>query len=89
MPTLGPEETAPPGDYPHHLNVLTKGSVESIELGAILNRIDLAIRRLAPDDEFHRAMAASLQSRMIVLLERRWNVIENGQPSLALRSWRS
>jgi hypothetical protein len=79
-----PEETMPPGDYPHHLNVLAEGSVESIELGATLNRIDLAIRRLAPDDEFHRSMADSLRNRMIVLLERRWNLIENGQPSLAL-----
>jgi hypothetical protein len=77
-----PEEALPPGSYPHHLNVLAKGSVESIELGAVLNRIEAAIRRLTPDDEFHRSIAASLQVRMMALMEQRWTLIENGHRSL-------
>jgi hypothetical protein len=81
-----PDEPPPPGDYPRHLPPpLVKGGVESVELGAILNRIDLAIRRLAPQDEFHRSIAASLQTRMVELLQQRWNLIENGLPTL---SWR-
>jgi Protein of unknown function (DUF4239) len=80
-----PDELPPPGDYPRHLNPLVKGGVESVELGAILNRIDLAIRRLTPQDEFHRSLAGNLQTRMTELLQQRWSLIENGLPSL---SWR-
>ncbi len=77
-----PDETPPAGNYPRDLDVLAKGSVESVALGAILNRIDVAIRRLAPADEFHRSIADSLQRRVLALLEQRWSLIENAQPSL-------
>jgi hypothetical protein len=77
-----PEEPPPPGVYPGHLNPMVKGDVESIELGAKLNRIDLALHRLTPQDEFHRSIASTLQSRMTELLQQRWSLIENGQPSL-------
>jgi hypothetical protein len=80
-----PDEPPPPGVYPRRLNPLVKGGVESVELGAILSRIDLAIRRLTPADDFHRSIASSLQSRMTELLQQRWSLIENGLPSL---SWR-
>ncbi len=78
-----PEEPAPPGSYPRHLAPLVKGSVESMELGAVLNRIDLAIRHLTPEDAFHASIAASLQSRMVDLRQQRRELIENGQPSLS------
>jgi len=76
-------EPAPPGNYPRHLHPLVEGGMESLELGAILRRIDLAIRRLAPDDGFHRSIAASLQTRMTELLQQRRDLLENGEPSLS------
>lgn len=78
-----PNETPPPGTYPVHLHVLVPGGEESIELSELLNRLDLAIRRLLPDDEFHRSIAASLQSRMVDLLQERLNLLSSGQPSLS------
>jgi len=78
-----PNETLPPGAYPVHLHVLIPGGVESIELSALLNRLDLAIHRLVPDDEFHRSIAASLQTRMVDLLQQRLNLISSGQPALS------
>ena len=76
-------EPAPQGNYPRHLNPLVEGGMESLELGAILRRIDLAIRRLEPDDAFHRSIAASLQIRMTELLQQRRDLLENGEPSLS------
>ena len=78
-----PAEPAPDGSYPRHLTPLVKGSFESIELGTVLNRIDLAIRRLTPEDPFHASIATSLRSRMVDLREQRRALIENGQPSLS------
>ncbi len=49
----------------------------------VLNRIDLAIRRLAPDDPFHGSLAADLRTRMVALLEQRWDLIVNAEPSLS------
>jgi hypothetical protein len=78
-----PEEPAPPGGYPRHLTPLVQGSFESTELGAVLNRIDMAIRHLTPEDAFHTSIAASLQNRMVDLRQRRRELIENGPPSLS------
>jgi hypothetical protein len=78
-----PDETPPSGIYPIHLNPLIPGGVESVELGAVLNRIDLAIRRLTPDDAFQRSVASSLQSRMVDLLQRRWDLLASAQGSLS------
>jgi hypothetical protein len=78
-----PDETPPSGAYPTHLNPLIQGGVESVELGAVLNRIDLGIRRLTPDDAFQRSVASSLQSRMVDLLQQRWNLIASAQGSLS------
>lgn len=77
------DETPPPGDYPHRLATFADGSVESVKLTTILHRIDLAIHHLAPDDDFHRSVAATLRLRMDALQDQRWNLIENAQPSLS------
>jgi hypothetical protein len=77
-----PGEPAPPGDYPRHLQAIGPGSVESVQLGDILDHIDLAIRRLAPQDDFHRSLAASLEARMHDLQAQRWDLIENSLPTL-------
>lgn len=78
-----PEEPLPEGAYPHRLTPLAKGSFESIELGTVLNRIDLAIRHLTPEDAFHQSIATSMRSRMVDLRQQRRELIENGQPSLS------
>ncbi len=78
-----PDEPAPPGQYPRHLNPVAKGSIESVELGAVLSQIDVAIRRLSPDDAFHRSMLPSLQGGITSVQDRRWAMIANGEPSLS------
>jgi hypothetical protein len=78
-----PDEAAPSGDYPRQLNRVGNNSLESVELGVVLNQIDMAIRHLTPDDAFHRSIAAGLQNRMAALLERRWDLIVNAEPSLS------
>ena len=78
-----PDEAAPPGNYPHHLKRASDNSLESIELGTVLNRVDLAIHRLTPDDPFHSSLAAGLRTRMVALLEQRWDLIVNAEPSLS------
>jgi hypothetical protein len=37
-----------------------------------------------PVDAFHHSVAGALQARMVALLDQRWNLIENAQPSLSL-----
>jgi hypothetical protein len=49
----------------------------------LLPRIDLAIRRLTPDDAFHSSLAGDLRTRMVALLEQRWDLIVNANPSLS------
>jgi hypothetical protein len=77
-----PSEPAPPGDYPRVSNSRGDGSLESVELGALLNKIDLAIRRLSPQDNFHQSIAASLRTRIVTLIDQRWMLIENSHRSL-------
>jgi hypothetical protein len=78
-----PEEPEPQGDYPRQLTPMFKGSFESIELGTVLNRIDMAIRHLTPQDAFHDSIAITLRNRMVELRQQRRELIENGQTSLS------
>jgi hypothetical protein len=78
-----PDEPAPPGNYPRHLRRVGDNELESAELGALLNQIDMAIRHLTPDNAFQSSIAASLQTRMVALLDQRWNLIVNAEPSLS------
>jgi hypothetical protein len=78
-----PDEPPPPGNYPHHPTQTGSNSLESTELGDVLNRIDLAIRHLTPDDAFHSSIAAGLRTRMAALLDQRWDLIVNAEPSLS------
>jgi hypothetical protein len=77
-----PDEPAPPGQYPRHLHALERGSIESPDLGEILDHIDLALRHLSPQDPFHHSLATTLQNRMLTLQEQRWSLIDNSQPTL-------
>jgi hypothetical protein len=78
-----PDEPPPPGNYPRHLKRVGDNTIESVELGAVLNQIDMAIRHLTPDDAFHQSIAAGLRTRMAALLEARWDLIANAEPSLS------
>ena len=77
------DEPAPPGDYPHRLATVSQGSVESVALTAILDRIDLAIRALQPADPLHQTLAADLRARMNALLVQRLQLIENARPAIS------
>jgi hypothetical protein len=78
-----PDEAAPPGNYPRHLKHAGNSNLESVRLGAVLHQIDSAIRHLTPDDAFHSSIAAALRTRMAELLEQRWDLIVNAEPSLS------
>ncbi len=78
-----PDEPRPPGDYPISLRVLSPGSVESVALSAVLNRVDLAIRSLQPDSPLRQSLAPDLKQRMTDLLEQRLSLIENARPSIS------
>lgn len=78
-----PDEPAPTGSYPTHLTAMGPGSIEAEELGALLMRIDGAIRRLEPADKFHQQLAAQLVERMTETLEVRWRLIETAQSTVS------
>jgi hypothetical protein len=78
-----PEDPPPPGNYPRNLTRMSPGSVESVELTGLLDRIDVAIRTLQPTDDFHRGLATALQNRVTALLDRRLALIENARPSIS------
>jgi hypothetical protein len=77
-----PDEPRPPGNYPVRLHRLDTGSQEATMLSVVLNRIDLAIRALAPKDDTQRALSADLQVRMKTLLDQRLPLIENARPAI-------
>jgi hypothetical protein len=77
-----PDEPPPPGNYPHRLKRMSAGSVESVELSALLARVDLAIRELTPQDNLQRVLAADLGSRITALLDQRLDLIENARPTI-------
>jgi CHASE3 domain sensor protein len=77
-----PHEPRPPGDYPVKLHRLDAGSEESTMLSAVLNRVDLGIRGLAPTDAVQRTLAADLQSRMKALMDKRLTLIENARSAI-------
>lgn len=78
-----PGEPVPGGAYPRHLEPSRAERLESPALGGVLSRIDLAVRRLAPQDAFHRDTAAAMRSRVAALQQHRWRLIESGEPSLS------
>jgi uncharacterized membrane protein YuzA (DUF378 family) len=88
-----PDEPRPTGAYPTHIKTFVPGSVEGEELGALLSRVDKAIRGLEPADRFHQQLADLLKVRMTDTLEQRWRLLETAVstvswPLLALMtSW--
>jgi hypothetical protein len=78
---LWPDEPEPPGNYRRY--PVTESSAESTELGQVLNRIDMAVRHLQPEDAFHASLAAGLEGRIARLLDQRWMLIANIRPSLS------
>jgi hypothetical protein len=76
-------EAPPPGNYPRQLTHVATGSVESIQLSLLLNRIEMGVHRLTPQDDFHRSVATTLAADMVALSQQRWTLIENAQPSLS------
>ncbi len=77
-----PDEKRPPGNYPIHLRRLDAGSEEATTLSSVLNRIDLGIRRLAPQDDLQRTLETDLRSRMKALLDQRLTLIEDARSAI-------
>jgi hypothetical protein len=76
-----PEEAPPAGDYPRHPVSTGPGSVESVELGEMLLRVDRAIGRLVPHSPFEQSLLNVLASRMNQTLQQRWMVVGAAQPT--------
>ena len=75
-------EPAPTGDYPRFSQQPAAG-IEGPSLGALLDRVDLAIDRLDPADDFHRRVAASLRQRVETAVAQRWLLIFAAKSTVA------
>ncbi len=78
-----PDEKRPPGNYALDPTPLSPGSAETMSLSVVLNRVDLALQSLAPEDGPQHALARELQVRMAELLEQRLNLIENARSAIS------
>lgn len=80
------DETPPPGDYyPRSLpQGQASGKMESVELGRMLSRIEVALRRLDPADPFHRSLARASLVTMDKLLDQRWALIQSAQNGVSI-----
>ncbi|MDP9096512.1 MAG: hypothetical protein M3N26_08185 [Pseudomonadota bacterium] len=78
-----PQETAPAGDYPRFKRAGVEIGIEGVNLGAMLNRVDIAISQLSATDEFHRQVAASLRTRAEAAIAERWHLIFQAQSTIA------
>jgi hypothetical protein len=78
---LWPNETPPPGNYASDVP-LARGEPENLALGGILQQIDLAIRRLTPDDAFRQSIVAVLKTRVAALQQQRWDLVVSEAPAL-------
>jgi hypothetical protein len=84
--TTWADEPLPPGDYyPRSLPRSTVDErIESSRLGDMLAGIELEIRRLQPQDEFHRKLADDSLRDFQQLVQRRWKLIEEASSSIAM-----
>lgn len=78
-----PDEPRPSGDYPTHMQAVTRGSDEMAGLTDLMNQMDDAIEDLHPADAYHERIAARLQSQIHVVRDDRWRVIEREQSKVS------
>lgn len=76
-------EPAPSGYFPHFARLPAVDGIEGEQLGAMVNRVDFMIDRLAPADEFHRQIAAALRARTGAAIAQRWHFIFQAQSTIA------
>jgi hypothetical protein len=74
------DEAPPAGDYPRFVKA---AGVERQQLGALLIKIDTAIRRLDAPDRFHERIAQSLSNQIDQVLHARRQLIETAQNTIA------
>ncbi len=80
-----PDEPAPPGDYPHALELTSQGSrVESRSLSATLGQIEMDIRRLTPGNEVQKQLAADSLDAFKTVIKQRWKIIESAHSTISL-----
>ena len=77
------DEAPPQGDFPRFTHQLAEDGIEGTGLGALLNRVDLEIERLAPADDFHRQVAAALRTRIEAAIAQRWHLIFAARSTIA------
>jgi hypothetical protein len=75
------DEPRPTGEYP---TFEPTPGYERQQLGALLIELDGAIRRLAPNDDFHRKLADSIAARLTETLQQRWLIIVTPLDTLSL-----
>jgi hypothetical protein len=81
--TTWPDEPAPKGDYPSHVNSIRSGSVEGGELTELLMRADAMVQQLATGTTLQSHVAFLVQSAMEATLQARWAVIESAVPTIS------
>ena len=79
-----PDEAPPPGDYyPKHLQA-ANSRLENRVLGEMLDRVEIEIRRLVPQNAFQTRLAADCLRRFENLAHQRWKLIEEAHDSISL-----
>lgn len=78
-----PDETRPTGrirQLPPHPE---RAGLEGKQLGDMLDEVDRRIDALEPSDELHRQLASLLRSRIVNVIQRRWDLIFAGRSTIA------
>jgi hypothetical protein len=63
---------------------ISPGAMESVVLGDVINRIDIAIRRLKPADAYQSGIAASCLDDFHSFVEARWTVNEEARSTISM-----
>ena len=78
-----PDEPRPTGDYPKTFQLITPGSDESVELTALMVKIDDMIQTLAPSDQVHEKLASLMEEEIKAVETERWKLVEGTQSRLS------
>jgi hypothetical protein len=80
------DEARPPGEYyPRDVRDAPASGIESATLGAMLDQIELMIRKLEPRDPVHRRLAAQCIGQFERLSKLRWQLLEDSGSAVSVR----
>jgi hypothetical protein len=80
--TTWPDELPPSGIYPRRVRSFSPGSSESVELGAMLLRIDHRVASLPASQADLRGLVTAARSQMGHVLEQRFMLLASAEPTL-------